>query len=154
LLLFRLLVQESAAACRAVPRATGFDSNSEDEQPSDEGELPVVESIIRNQAACLEELALQLGLDFERIQEEAERMERFKQRSNSSPERRRHDDDSGDGRRLAVKKSRQSSATSVTSPSSKTSAPTFFPRGAHPSSPSHISDSLKLSPTQRISSQE
>ena len=74
--------------------------NSEDEQPSDEEEMSVVDGIMRDQTACLEELALQLGLDFERIQKEVERMERFKQQSKLPPERHGHDDDSRDDGRL------------------------------------------------------
>jgi len=134
-----------------VPPATGFDPNSEDERPSDEEELPVVDGIIRDQTACLEELALQLGLDFERIQKGTERMEGFKQQSKLPPERRRRDDDSGEDQRLALKKSRQIAATSTMSPSPKASAP----RRVHSSlSTNHVSDSFELSPTQPISSQE
>lgn len=76
--LYRLLKFYDVQQLR-VPRATGFDPNSDDEQPNDEEELSAVEGIIRDQTACLEELALRLGLDFERIQREIERMERFKQ---------------------------------------------------------------------------
>ena len=132
-----------------LPSRTGIGSDSEDEQAGDEEEFSVVEGIIFNQTACLEELALRLGLKFDRIQVEVEQMEHFKQHLSLSGKCCKHDGDSADGRESATKKCRHGSVIPMTSPSSKASVALSFDGDV-----SHISESLRLSPTQPISSQE
>lgn len=132
-----------------LPRATPVDSSSEDEQVGDEEEFSIVEGIIFNQTACLEELALQLGLNFDRIQVEAQQMEHFKQQLSLADKCCKHDGDPEGGRDSAAKRSRHSPVVPMSSPSSKASASLSFDGDV-----SHVSDSVGLSPTQRISSQE
>lgn len=132
-----------------LPRAIRFGSNSECEQVGDEEEFTVVEGIIFNQTACLEELALQLGLNFDRIQAEAQQMEQFKEQLSLAGKCCKHDGDFVDGQESAGKKFRHSPVIPMTSPSSKASESLSFDGDV-----SRVSDSLGLSPTQRISSQE
>lgn len=144
--------------------------HDDDDDEEDEKELDTIKDVMRNQKACLGVLASHLGLDFDRIEKEAEKVTGYQQRARlirPTSERRGQEDEPDQKRprtkaRIQAQADRtdqdgriqtqvratqeQSSGTSITSPRSNASGPHL---GAHPSSStSGISDSLA---TQRLS---
>jgi hypothetical protein len=107
--------------------------------------------------ACVERLATELGLDYYRICEKAERLREF--RKKSMPQflsRRPHDDEihvQHSGEQSKKVRTAPSSGTSVTSPSGNSGSP-YRPRGDPPSSSStsRVPNSPDYEATQRLSS--
>ena len=107
--------------------------------------------------ACVERLATELGLDYHRICEEAERLREFRKKSVPRFPPRRHGDDEvhiqHSGEQSKKVRTALSPGTSVTSPSGNSGSP-YRPCSGPPSSDStnRVRNSPDYEATQRLSS--